>query len=678
LEKLPRTLVCTVVLIAGSVAPAFATSSLLAFRDSNPLNTDSVFQQGLAITQISCQGISLPGTRAALPPGITLPPGFTLPGSKPKKKKIPSFRVALARANKTARKGAVGKVVKQLTKGPALRTEGNAHGVAVAAMTAGAPRLALAAMLAAEKKDPRDRMNLVNAAAPLTTLGMEEEAIALLEHAAKMKGPLPAVMGIAGRAVLDNNLGYANARLQRHGKAVAALRRALASAPALAEANSNIGKELVCAGRGAEALRYMKNAQARNKLDRVIPGGVANDLIPSVPIASQVVDLSAGTDGTLPAFSAPTTPGQSAAFHPSLAAMEQAAGADASAVTAARAAAGTRAAAQPGNNLATKLRRSSIANLVNTSLAEPDIKAAYETAIADLAEADKVTKDFWVGDVTSKHMQCLAGGDYEACFKPWCQDHTASAQGRFNSAYSAADTAMRNYWKLAGKRETGVAANLDQQDWHDRAMGETREHAGSAYRLLLGTLRGWVGPVKFWEQLCVAGNEPPPAAADAPPTVESPGACPQALSPFSGTFKNSVEIPPAKGGGEKATKVDVSVKVSCSKLEVEISKKVPGTGEIISVFGKGEQDFKKDTTTVVVGAKGSILGLATGQSGFYITNGKNGIEDFGWRVGAGGSADPFGGLTNASVSAKVWGGSENISFVGSIDYIPTAFGFGGP
>ena len=121
----------------------------------------------------------------------------------------------------------------------------------------------------------------------------------------------------------------------------------------------------------------------------------------------------------------------------------------------------------------------------------------------------------------------------------------------------------------------------------------------------------------------------------------------------------------------------MALKVNCEKVEVELSKKVAGTGDLLSVFGKGEADFKKDTVTLVAGVKGSVAGLATGQSGFYVTTGRNGIEDFGWRVGAGGAADPFGGLTKGSVGVKAWGGSENISLVGSIDYIPTAFGFGG-
>ena len=57
--------------------------------------------------------------------------------------------------------------------------------------------------------------------------------------------------------------------------------------------------------------------------------------------------------------------------------------------------------------------------------------------------------------------------------------------------------------------------------------------------------------------------------------------------------------------------------------------------------------------------------------------GRNGVKDFGWRVGAGGCGRPVRRAVRRSPGVKVWGGSENISLVGAIDYIPTAFGFGG-
>jgi len=104
---------------------------------------------------------------------------------------------------------------------------------------------------------------------------------------------------------------------------------------------------------------------------------------------------------------------------------------------------------------------------------------------------------------------------------------------------------------------------------------------------------------------------------------------------------------------------------------------VAATGDLLSIFGKGEADLSKGTVTLVAGVKGSAFQVLSGQSGFYVTTGKNGIEDFGWRVGASVAADPFAGLSPIAPGAKQWGGTENISLVGSIDYIPTAFGFGG-
>jgi tetratricopeptide (TPR) repeat protein len=677
-----------VVSLPVSASVAQSKGSLSAFRDVNPLQSETTMKSALAVTQLACQGISLPSLSAGhsaqlapsvqipkLPPNIHLP---ELPGlKKPKKQKIPSFKVALTHAQAAATCGGAGKVLAKLRRGPALRSEGAAHGFAVASELAGSPRLALAGLLAAERLEPGERMNLVNAAEPLAMLGKPADAVALLEHAAKMRGSLPEAMGLPGAAVLEDNLGYAESKLKDHAAAIVALRKALVAAPAMAEANSNLGTELVCAGRADEGLHYLRAGLARNKLDYVSvteASGGLNELLPSVPIASEVADLSAGEDGVLPTFAEPSTPSQWVAFHPTVGAMNAADSAESAKVDATRAAALPVAQALPGS-IATKDRSSSLEELVNTSLDEPEIKSLHDTALLDLKAADKITNDHWAVAVPAKFNECLSQPDPQACFTPWCQQTTASAQGSFNAAYSAADSAMRQYWRIAGRRETGLAANESDQSWNEVAMSDARSHADIAFGLLLSTLQNWVGPLKFFESSCVEGAAPPPAAAEGTPSVPGPGACPPALAALSGSFKDSIEIPPSAGDG-KPSKIDIGLKVSCSKAEIELSQKVAGTGELISLFGKGEQDFKNDTTTIVVGEKGSILGLATGQSGFYVTAGKKGIEDFGWRVGAGGSADPFGGLSKGTVSAKVWGGTENISFVGAIDYIPTAFGFG--
>ena len=146
--------------------------------------------------------------------------------------------------------------------------------------------------------------------------------------------------------------------------------------------------------------------------------------------------------------------------------------------------------------------------------------------------------------------------------------------------------------------------------------------------------------------------------------VADPGGCPPALSGKTVPFGTKVEIPPLRGDG-KPSQLSLKVKVGCDKLAVELSAKVKGTADLISVFGAGELDFKNDESTLVIGVKGKLPGdLAGGQSGLYVKTGKDGITDYGWRVGASVGAN---GL-------KAWGGSEDISLVGSIKNIPAAVG----
>jgi tetratricopeptide (TPR) repeat protein len=642
----------------ASAAPALAApgkGSLNAFRDSNALPAESTQKAGLAITALNCQGISIPTSfRAQSPP---FPPGFKPPKLPTKKKvRIPSFRAALKHAGQVSEALGVKKVLKGLKKARSLRTEGAAHEVAVAALLGGSPRLALAGLLVANDLDPGDRMNLVNAAAPLAMLGKPADAIALINHADKMRGTLPAVMGVSGKAVLENNRGYAYAKLKDHPASIKALKKALVASPAMAEANTNLAAELVCAGRNAEALKYLRAGAARSKVTYVSPvvGGAAAiaDQVPTVPIASQVADLSAGQDGTLPSFVTPSSASAWVAFHPQVAAMNNAVSAALGQAMDERTAA-LEQTKQLKASPATTLRASSFANLVNTSHAEPELIALHETALAAIKEADTVATNHWAVAVPAKSMECQQTNNYETCFEEWCKPATASANGSFNSAFTGAERTMRAYWRVAGKRETGLAANLSQPSWHTVAMSDVRSHAAQEFGALIPPMQIWTGGLKFFEKPCVTGSEQPPAAAGSP-TVASPGMCPEALQGYSGSFGTEI-----KG-------VDVSVSVSCSSAEIEVSQGVAGTGDLISVFGKGERDFKTDSTTIVVGAKGDAFGLATGQSGLYITTGKDGITDYGWRVGAGASA---GGL-------REFGGTENISFVGAIGNIGPAFGFG--
>ena len=422
-----------------------------------------------------------------------------------------------------------------------------------------------------------------------------------------MSGPLPEIGGIPGPAVLRNNLGFVQQKLGETDVAIASFRKALSGAPELAEARTNLGAALACKGQGDEAVRHIHDALARQNLTRVdaiSPGSkVQNPLLPQIPVAKDVLDLSAGPAATLPPVPIPTTPGQALAVHPVLGTLNDQVNASMNSLTEQRKQAEARANASKAPNVATDLRRKSIANLVNTSYDEKDIQGLYDTAFAAIKPVEDFTQEFWDKTVFNKNLECLKGGNYEACFIPWCQSALSGAMGGYRSRMQDLDAAMRAWW-AAGPRETGVAANIGDPNWHEIAMVDAREHAAINYALLISTQFAWMGYVKSYEKLCVAGNEPPPPEQGAAPSVSDPGGCQGSLAQkLSGTFKTDVEIP-GPAGKEKGTKVGVALKVDCEKVEVELSKKVAGTGDLLSVFGKGEADFKKDTVTLVAGRQG--------------------------------------------------------------------------
>ena len=59
----------------------------------------------------------------------------------------------------------------------------------------------------------------------------------------------------------------------------------------------------------------------------------------------------------------------------------------------------------------------------------------------------------------AKQQECLRSADFDACFIPWCQSATASAQGGFNSRMALLDQLAREYWQRAGQRESGIVAH---------------------------------------------------------------------------------------------------------------------------------------------------------------------------------------------------------------------------
>lgn len=164
------------------------------------------------------------------------PPGWC--PSRPAPRRHISAGTVLARAGRLLkRSSATG--LRVLRASPDYRS-GRALAVGVvAAMGRGIPLAALGGLLRLHALRPRDPAPLVSAAAILTSRGMPNEALSLLEAAARMRGRTRGGMGIGSRAIALNNRGQALIELGRFNEAASNLNEAIRLAPLLSEARTN-------------------------------------------------------------------------------------------------------------------------------------------------------------------------------------------------------------------------------------------------------------------------------------------------------------------------------------------------------------------------------------------------------------------------------------------------------
>ncbi len=175
------------------------------------------------------------------------------------------------------------------------------------------------------------------------------------------------------------------------------------------------------------------------------------------------------------------------------------------------------------------------------------------------------------------------------------------------------------------------------------------QHETTLYKLLIDEALPWSSSITFLKLVCTNTTPPPAANGDAAPAAETGKRCSEE-GPSHSLYKVSL------GGA--------TLGVTCDHVEVSAASE-----GLVGAFGKTE--VGKDGSTFTIGARGGAFG-ADWESGVYVKTGKDGIEDFGWRTG------PSVGVSAGPVSIDPNLSQTDISFVGAVDYIPTAFGFGGP
>lgn len=124
-------------------------------------------------------------------------------------------------------------------------TPGKAEALAAAAVTHGSPGLAFAALLKAHGLEPRNANHLVNAAAMATSVGLPNEALAMLDAAQTLDLRRPA-MGISQRAISMTVRGQALTMTGRRVGSPCLLPRGPRRSPPLSEADTGLATIEAC------------------------------------------------------------------------------------------------------------------------------------------------------------------------------------------------------------------------------------------------------------------------------------------------------------------------------------------------------------------------------------------------------------------------------------------------
>lgn len=207
---------------------------------------------------------------------------------------IRRLSTALANADILLARHSSREKVARLLGRPGLERKGNS--VAVAGLATGRPGAALVGFLAAHRASPADPLPLLDAAVILSDLGDQQDALALVDTASRLRDRGNDPYGVSVRVLISNARGVIFFRLGRFAAAERQFRNALQGSPGLAPAERNLAAALLCRGRIPQAVTaYAQSVH----VDSVNP--------------DDALDLSQGVPGALPKLTIPPTADDGAA-----------------------------------------------------------------------------------------------------------------------------------------------------------------------------------------------------------------------------------------------------------------------------------------------------------------------------------------------------------------------------
>lgn len=528
--------------------------------------------------------------------------------------------------------------------------------VAAAGVAQGSPGLALAALMRAHGLEPGNGTHLVNAASLAASIGRPNEALALLDEAAKKTFRAPA-MGIPQQAIAATVRGQALVMTGRLDAARSQFLAAKAAAPLLTEADAGLANIEACKDEDEKAARFIRRSRQR------LHQKVAPTEEPTRPDPASQIDLSAGHTTPLRQLPMAETPRQAVVLEPTYVGIEQGFLEEIDANNAAR--------AQQEDILRTVdavsteaevNRRHSIMMLAYGAHADPHVEAIDDRVDELLEDLTLHREEFWgggTGEAPYRYAEfmdhagaaCEGAEDYTACFdremNAQCRPALVGAHSQWRVMISELQNAANEWMALVSQQMSAIAANLEEESAHELLMLQIESLERGQYGLIVQQAHYWALQARIHEHHCVEPLPEEVPEAEGPPDAASAGNCPDVLKTISYKF--------ALGPSE--------VKVNCEKIQQEFSTEVL---PLVNAFAEVSYDFRSGTMTVVAGskAKGGGGGVeGSFKSGIYITVGTRdggSIKDVGWQVGPEVTASAGG------VEAEVYKDEMDISFIAGL------------
>lgn len=520
--------------------------------------------------------------------------------SKRKPRKLAAAKALAAARHLLVKKGGR-RAVRKLLRTRSLTKPASAETDALAAVAAGKPGAALAALMPALQKHPKDPLLLASASVLMTDVGKPAEGLALADAALKAHAGANGPMGISTAAVALNNRGLALLALSRYSDAVAPLGQAIAKAPLLAEARRNLAVAFLCSGRDALATTTYGDGLHRNA---AIPAVEAGDTPgPNVqPKADAVLDLSHGEQGSLPKLVVPPNPGAGVKSADSLDAAFHSRKDEAFSLTMQ----GSTRSLQTGVTAGFELVRiTGIEDAaINWMHQRPDLAAQHAQLLSDEQQMDAQFEKTWLHDVPAIAEDCgnkPTTAERNACYQGPCRSAIDAAHQQWLPVATDGNQVAHDWASGLYNYATAVAANLHNPAAHDATVLLTRATIWDNFATYeLGRVASWAAAEKDYSE-CIDASTGDDEAEQGSPEEPSGIPCPPQLDALHLSIDLSV----------------IKIAVSCESISAGTG--LPG---VVAPFGNVSYAFKTGTTTAFVGLKTGLSapGFDVGaKGGFYMT-----------------------------------------------------------